>query len=41
MYIMTKSSNASFVMPISKSLPILIISIIKEKKETNFDIILL
>ena len=38
MYIMTKSSNASFVMPISKSLPILIISNIKEKKETNIDI---
>jgi hypothetical protein len=35
---MAKSNNASFVMPISKSLPILIISNIKEKKETDIDI---
>jgi len=38
MYIMAKSNNASFVMPISKSLPILIISNIKEKKQTDIDI---
>ena len=30
---MSKSNNVSFVMPISKSLPILILSNIKEKKE--------
>ena len=35
---MSKYNNASFVMPISKSLPILILSNIKEKKETNKDI---
>ena len=38
---MSKSNNVSFVMPISKSLPILILSNIKEKKEkkeTNTDI---
>ena len=36
---MSKSNNVSFVMPISKSLPILIISNIKEKKETNKDMV--
>ena len=36
---MSKSINVSFVMPISKSLPILIISNIKEKKETNKDMV--
>lgn len=30
---MSKSNNVSFVMPISKSLPILILSNIKEKKK--------
>ena len=35
---MSKSNNVSFVMPISKSLPILILSNIKEKKEINKDI---
>ena len=35
---MSKSNNVSFVMPISKSLPILILSNIKEKKEINTDI---
>lgn len=35
---MSKYNNASFVMPISKSLPILIISNIK-KKETNNDMV--
>ena len=35
---MTKSNNTSFVMPISKSLPILILSNIKGEKETNKDI---
>ena len=35
---MSKYNNAPFVMPISKSLPILILSNIKEKKETNKDI---
>lgn len=38
MYMMSKYNNASFVMPISKSLPILIISNIK-KKETNNDMV--
>jgi hypothetical protein len=35
---MTKSNNTSFVMPISKALPILILSNIKGEKETNKDI---